>query len=84
MRKIGIGAVVVALAVAVSAASTAVDAHSKKKKKRSYERPSAAQRYSAPRESDYHEYIADRLPFGSKLWWEQMDREGRGGQSRAN
>jgi hypothetical protein len=27
--------------------------------------------------SDYKEQIADKLPFGSSAWWEQMQREGR-------
>lgn len=26
---------------------------------------------------DYYEHIADKLPFGSSIWWEQMHREGR-------
>jgi hypothetical protein len=26
------------------------------------------------------EYIADKLPTGSSDWWQQMDREGRGGR----
>ena len=26
------------------------------------------------------EYIADTLPTGSSSWWQQMDREGRGGR----
>jgi hypothetical protein len=34
--------------------------------------------------SDYYEHIADKLPFGSALWWRQMDVEGRGGRPRGN
>ena len=30
----------------------------------------------------WYEHIADHLPIGSKIWWEQMDREGRGGFPR--
>ena len=26
------------------------------------------------------EYDANRLPFGTSIWWQQMDREGRGGR----
>jgi hypothetical protein len=26
------------------------------------------------------EYDANRLPFGTGIWWQQMDREGRGGR----
>jgi hypothetical protein len=29
---------------------------------------------------DYYEHIADKLPFGSSVWWEQMVRERRGGR----
>ena len=28
------------------------------------------------------EYLADKLPIGSQVWWDQMDREGRGGRRR--
>lgn len=28
------------------------------------------------------QYWADKLPTGSQIWWEQMDREGRGGRRR--
>jgi hypothetical protein len=44
----------------------------------------AAQSYSAPRNETYQEFIAEKRPYGSASWWQQMDREGRGGQSRAN
>jgi hypothetical protein len=30
--------------------------------------------------SDYVERLADKLPFGSSVWWEQMVRERRGGR----
>jgi hypothetical protein len=26
------------------------------------------------------QYWAERLPYGSQSWWQQMDREGRGGR----
>jgi hypothetical protein len=28
----------------------------------------------------YYEHLADKLPFGSSIWWEQMMRERRGGR----
>ena len=28
------------------------------------------------------QYWADKLPVGSQAWWEQMDREDRGGRRR--
>ena len=30
----------------------------------------------------YYEYDANRLPFGTSRWWEQMEREGRAGRRR--
>ena len=30
----------------------------------------------------WYEHIADHLPIGSQMWWEQMVREGRGGNPR--
>ena len=55
-----------------------------KKKKRTYYQPYATQGYSAPRNEVYQEFLADKRPIGTSNWWQQMDREGRGGQSRAN
>jgi hypothetical protein len=46
--------------------------------------PYATQGYSAPRNEVYQEFLADKRPIGTTNWWQQMDREGRGGQSRAN
>jgi|RhiMetdeSRZDD1v2_1073273.scaffolds.fasta_scaffold245498_1 hypothetical protein len=34
-----------------------------------------------PEAGTYYERDANRLPYGTRTWWEQMDREGRGGQS---
>jgi hypothetical protein len=45
--------------------------------------PKPQPRHQAPRDSgrgDYQELIADKLPFGSTIWWEQMNRERRGGR----
>jgi hypothetical protein len=44
------------------------------------ERPSRQQIKQQPPHGsrpDYYEHIADKLPFGSRIWWEQMRREGR-------
>jgi hypothetical protein len=32
------------------------------------------------RGNGYYERLADKLPFGSSIWWEQMMRERRGGR----
>jgi hypothetical protein len=34
----------------------------------------------APDAGGYYEHIADKLPFGSSIWWEQMSRERRSGR----
>ena len=74
----------VALSVAAAVvAPMAAEARSKKKK-RTYYQPYATQGYSAPRNEVYQEFLADKRPIGTSNWWQQMDREGRGGQSRAN
>jgi hypothetical protein len=32
----------------------------------------------------YYEHHADKLPFGSQVWWDQMVREGRGGNGQGS
>ena len=44
----------------------------------------AKKHWRKPREPEAGTYIerdADKLPYGTRTWWDQMDREGRGGQS---
>ena len=36
--------------------------------------------HSVKHGGDYIERLADKLPFGSTVWWEQMMRERRGGR----
>ena len=42
--------------------------------------------YQAQRDSGYHagekyeEFLAEKRAIGSSSWWDQMDREGRGGR----
>jgi hypothetical protein len=77
MKKIV--AVLIGLSIAaLAAAPTAAEAKSKKKRVQPY----AAKAYSVPRNESYQEFIAEKRPFGSEGWWQQMDREGRGGQSQ--
>jgi hypothetical protein len=56
----------------------AADAAPRAKKYRYY----AAQgsQGSVERGNGYYERLADKLPFGSSIWWEQMMRERRGGR----
>ena len=37
----------------------------------------APQTAPLPRGDGYREILADKLPFGSQAWWDQMSREGR-------
>ena len=39
-------------------------------------------RYKKRRIHHQQQYWADKLPYGSQAWWQQMDREGRGGRRR--
>ena len=82
MKKIVATFVALSMAAAV-VAPMAAEARTKKKK-RTYVQPYAGQSYRAPRNEVYQEFLADKRPTGTQSWWEQMDREGRGGQSRAN
>ena len=74
-----------ALAIAVALAAAPADAGSRKKHKRyaksNYERSTArAQSDRGSRSFDqdrYFERDSNRLPFGTAIWWEQMEREGR-------
>ena len=51
----------------------------KKHKKRHYRQVSNYQ-YTRRSSSDQPQYWAEKLPYGSQIWWQQMDREGRGGR----
>jgi hypothetical protein len=82
MKKIV--ATLVALSVAAAVVAPMAAEARTKKKKRTYYQPYATQGYSAPRNEVYQEFLADKRPVGTASWWQQMDREGRGGQSRAN
>jgi hypothetical protein len=79
MKKI-VAALIVLSVAAMAVAPTAAEAKTKKKRAQPY----AEKAYSAPRNGSYQEFIAEKRPFGSESWWQQMDREGRGGQSQIN
>jgi hypothetical protein len=53
-----------------------IKTHYVKKKKKRYYRGSGGRVYYQ------QQYWADKLPYGSQAWWQQMDREGRGGRRR--
>jgi hypothetical protein len=66
----------------LAALATAADAAPRAKTYR-YHATQAAQGHGAGsvnRGDGYYERLADKLPFGSSIWWEQMMRERRGGR----
>ena len=68
------------LQVVSEAGATTHHGHAKK-----YVRHSSSYLTRLPRYQQtegWYEHIADHLPIGSKIWWEQMEREGRGGFPR--
>jgi len=70
-----IAAMTAAWVLAGLAAVAPAQAHSDQQ---SYQAKKSAQK----KRIRYVEYLADRQRFGSKIWWEQMDREDRGGRRR--
>lgn len=61
------------------------DAGARSKKPRAHANSHAgeASRPARPRaqeQDSYYEHIADKLPIGSSIWWDQMMRERRGGR----
>ena len=75
--------VVAVLAVLSLTAGLAGEAGARSKKTHTYAKaqvrqpaPRAAMSYNA---DGYVERHADKLPFGSSIWWDQMLREGRAG-----
>ena len=74
-------AALLALSVAAMVAAP-MTAEAKTKKKRV--QPYAVRAYSEPQGGSYQEFLANKRKTGTASWWEQMDREGRGGQSQRN
>ncbi len=66
-------------AVAVSAA-TAAEKTRKKKIIYQQQRPAAERIYSEPDANGWYPRDSRLLKFGSKIWWEQMEQEGRIGR----
>ena len=64
------------LAVAGDALPAA--AQTQPKQPRAYvKKEPAPQAAPLPRGNGYRELLADKLPYGSQAWWDQMAREGR-------
>jgi len=79
-------AVVAALSLLVGVVGEASAETSAKKHKRYVKKPPAVQEYATARSTRPDSYVerdASKLPFGSAIWWDQMQREGRlGGETR--
>lgn len=59
------------------------DAGTRAKKHKHYAKPASqydTYKRAQDRDNTYYEHLADKLPFGSSIWWEQMTRERRGGR----
>ncbi len=71
--------VVVALSLLAGIAGEAAAATYAKKHKRYAKQPAAGKEHAArsARPDAYVERDANKLPFGSAIWWDQMQREGR-------
>jgi hypothetical protein len=75
-------ATLVAASVVVGDADQA-SAGQKRKDKRSYNSNRYEQGYGYRADSGWYPRDANQLPFGSKIWYQQMEREGRfGGNGR--
>jgi hypothetical protein len=70
---------VVALAAVVGPSSNA-GAEPEAKKRHKPAQAQVRQPAPAPKPDAYVERDANKLPFGSALWWDQMLRENRAGQ----
>ena len=69
--------VALSLVTGVAGPAAAAEGYTKKKAqtKKHWRKP------REPEAGTYYERDANKLPYGTRTWWEQMDREGRGGQS---
>jgi hypothetical protein len=78
-------ACVAALSLLVSLTGEAAAETQAKKHKRFARNAVPAQQYGSPKPSGTDGYVerdANKMPFGSAMWWEQMQREGRLGGER--
>jgi hypothetical protein len=76
MKRLLCALVALSLVGGLAGPVAAADGYTKKKANKK-------KRAAKKRESSAGTYIerdADKLPYGTWTWWEQMDREGRGGQ----
>jgi hypothetical protein len=81
MRMAVVVAGLVALVTIVGPANVCAQPEAKKRHKpvqAQVQHPAAAR--TSPKPDGYVERDANRLPFGSALWWDQMLRENRAGQ----
>jgi hypothetical protein len=78
-------AVLAALFLLVGVMGEAGAETSAKKHKRDAKKPAAVPQYASARSTRSDSYVerdANKLPFGSAIWWDQMQREGRlGGET---
>ena len=69
-------------AVVLLAGTSAAGAQTPPKREKLEAKKQSPQERVARRGESYKEQLADKLPFGSAAWWDQMRREGRlGGET---
>jgi hypothetical protein len=74
---------VVGLTVPVQAEARDGHRSAKTQRKAKPQRRAPSRQAEDRNRSDYYQHWADKLPFGSRIWFEQMEREGRfGGTER--
>ena len=78
-RPACVTAVCAAVALAF-AASAATAAEREKPRKKAYKERQTERIYSQADENGWYPQDARLLKFGSRIWWEQMEREGRTGR----
>jgi hypothetical protein len=70
------------MSLALLATATAAAAQMQQKPPKYEGKKEQARASPLPRGNGYREQLADKLPFGSSAWWDQMKREGRlGGET---
>lgn len=69
--------VIAGVAAGLAMPAGAAEPRKHKRVKHSYVERSKKTRSEYPRVERQREHLADKLPFGSQIWWDQMLREDR-------
>ena len=80
MRMVMVAALAALAAIAGPASGVNAEPTAKKRHKSAHAQIRQHTAASTPKPDAYVERDANKLPFGSALWWDQMLRENRAGQ----